>query len=289
VVDTDEGAEFICEGCATPGDERMASDEPRCDCCGKHTALDLLCSGDGGESWCCPACIPDTKLAGIEAEIDRLKAEEVSEPRLCGEHTSRASNRCLLKAGHDGPHDDDPDDPLPRTAMFEPSWLGRSAADDPRCTCPCINCSNKAHWMCHGEGCATPGYEHEAEVCRAHRLTGCDVCDEDNDDLWVHPRDLEAEQAEQAAKLDDMEAEMDRQVDKSGITIWQPPKDTTPEDTLAQLCQLTYLVEDVRNLLAALIGEPRPAAVSDIPPSHAAGHSAFLAAVQELRSHKPQQ
>lgn len=22
----------------------------------------------------------------------------------------------------------------------------------PRCTCPCINCSNQAHWMCHGEG-----------------------------------------------------------------------------------------------------------------------------------------
>src|ERR1700757_4255604 len=25
-------------------------------------------------------------------------------------------------------------------------------SDRPICTCPCIHCSNQAHWMCHGEG-----------------------------------------------------------------------------------------------------------------------------------------
>lgn len=29
------------------------------------------------------------------------------------------------------------------------------------------------------------------EVCRAHHDENCTVCDETNDDLWVHPRDLE--------------------------------------------------------------------------------------------------
>jgi hypothetical protein len=28
------------------------------------------------------------------------------------------------------------------------------------------------------------------EVCRAHRSEHCTECDELNDDLWVHPRDL---------------------------------------------------------------------------------------------------
>jgi hypothetical protein len=29
-----------------------------------------------------------------------------------------------------------------------------------------------------------------AEVCREHRDEFCKVCDESNDDLWAHPRDL---------------------------------------------------------------------------------------------------
>lgn len=32
----------------------------------------------------------------------------------------------------------------------------------------------------------------DAEVCLAHRGTNCTTCDEHNDDLWVHPRDLPA-------------------------------------------------------------------------------------------------
>jgi hypothetical protein len=32
--------------------------------------------------------------------------------------------------------------------------------------------------------------ELAAEVCREHRASNCGACDEHNDDLWVHPRDL---------------------------------------------------------------------------------------------------
>lgn len=32
------------------------------------------------------------------------------------------------------------------------------------------------------------------EVCRAHRATDCGLCDEHDDDIWVHPRDLEPEE-----------------------------------------------------------------------------------------------
>lgn len=35
--------------------------------------------------------------------------------------------------------------------------------------------------------------ELAAEVCREHQDNDCGVCDERNDDLWVHPNDLEAE------------------------------------------------------------------------------------------------
>ncbi|MGV8064600.1 hypothetical protein PJP13_24355 [Mycobacterium kansasii] len=38
--------------------------------------------------------------------------------------------------------------------------------------------------------------EPVAEVCRLHRDPECAHCDEDIDDLWVHPRDLEAEATE---------------------------------------------------------------------------------------------
>jgi len=36
-------------------------------------------------------------------------------------------------------------------------WCGNNGCPEcqrarPACTCPCINCSNQAHWMCHGEG-----------------------------------------------------------------------------------------------------------------------------------------
>jgi hypothetical protein len=31
-----------------------------------------------------------------------------------------------------------------------------------------------------------------AEVCREHRASDCGTCDEFNDDLWVHPRDMPA-------------------------------------------------------------------------------------------------
>lgn len=36
--------------------------------------------------------------------------------------------------------------------------------------------------------------EQVPEVCREHRHTNCGECDEYNDDLWVHPRDLEPEE-----------------------------------------------------------------------------------------------
>ena len=32
----------------------------------------------------------------------------------------------------------------------------------------------------------------QAEVCRAHRAENFTVCDEYNDDLWIHPKDLPA-------------------------------------------------------------------------------------------------
>lgn len=38
--------------------------------------------------------------------------------------------------------------------------------------------------------------EFVPEVCREHRDTLCTTCDENNDDLWVHPRDLEPEESE---------------------------------------------------------------------------------------------
>lgn len=45
----------------------------------------------------------------VVARAKELLAYEDGYPvNTCGKHTGRASNRCLLAAGHDGAHDDDP-------------------------------------------------------------------------------------------------------------------------------------------------------------------------------------
>ena len=36
------------------------------------------------------------------------------------------------------------------------------------CTCPCIHCSNGAHWMCHN--CSTDGEEHVVATLNRHEL-----------------------------------------------------------------------------------------------------------------------
>jgi hypothetical protein len=48
-----------------------------------------------------------------------------------------------------------------------------------------------------------------AEVCRAHGAETCFVCNEDDDDLWVHPRDV----AEEREAEDELAADDDEPVD----------------------------------------------------------------------------
>lgn len=38
-------------------------------------------------------------------------------------------------------------EPTTREEAFDPYHIPH-----PSCSCPCVNCSNQAHWMCHGEG-----------------------------------------------------------------------------------------------------------------------------------------
>jgi hypothetical protein len=89
----------------------------------------------------------------------------------------------------------------------------------------------------------------------------------------------------EAAKLADMEAEMDRQpkrepvIDKDGMLVLRGASShaSTLDDVVAQLAQLTHFVEDIRNILqsspAASAPGVSPSEACDIPPSPSEGRS----------------
>lgn len=71
----------------------------------------------------CEGCGETQCTCGAQQLAEREAEEEVAEPRLNDGYTP-----------------------------YDPQWKMSVADPEPRCTCPCINCSNQAHWMCHGEG-----------------------------------------------------------------------------------------------------------------------------------------
>lgn len=97
------------------------------------------------------------------------------------------------------------------------------------------------------------------EVCRAHVDADCTVCDENDDDLWVHPRDL----PEEVTVIDKFEDAWERKIDSrrdQRMHVYQVYDQATDAYT-------AWAAEDERGAIAQYVNQnPLDLSVSQIWP-----------------------